>query len=64
MTYNFDPERWFAMEEAAIETRRRSGELDEAAYAAAMDDLVRRYEELIARLDIRYDYSEPDGNGG
>ncbi|MCK9459227.1 MAG: hypothetical protein M0R80_06275 [Proteobacteria bacterium] len=59
MTYNFDPERWFAMEEAAIETRRRSGELDEAAYAAAMDDLVRRYEELIARLDIRYDYSEP-----
>lgn len=59
MTYNFDPERWFAMEEAAIEARRRSGELDEAAYAAAMDDLVRRYEELIARLDIRYDYSEP-----
>lgn len=59
MTYNFDPERWFAMEEAAIEARRRSGELDEAAYAAAMDDLVRRYEELIARLDIQYDYSEP-----
>jgi hypothetical protein len=46
---------------AAIDARRRKGELDEAAYAAAMDDLVRRYEELIARLDIQYDYSEPGG---
>ena len=60
MTYNFDPERWFEMEEAAIEARRRSGELDDAAYDAAMDDLVRRYEEMIARLDIKYDYSNPD----
>ena len=58
MTYNFDPERWFEMEEAAIEARRRSGELDEAAYAAAMDDLVRRYEEMLSRLDIQYDYSQ------
>jgi hypothetical protein len=59
MTYNFDPERWFAIEEAAIEERRRKGELDGAAYAAAIDDLVRRYEEMLVRLDIKYDYRDP-----
>jgi hypothetical protein len=56
VTYNFDPERWFAIEEAAIGDRRRKGELDEAAFEAAMDDLVRRYEEMLARLDIKFDY--------
>ena len=59
MTYNFYPERWFAIEQAAIEERRRKGELDGAACAAAMDDLVRRYEEMLARLDIKYDYGDP-----
>ena len=62
MTYNFDPERWFSMEEAAIDAKRRAGELDEAAYAAAMQDLIRRYEEMLARLDITCDYRNPDGS--
>jgi hypothetical protein len=57
MTYNFDPERWFENEEAALKERRRKGELDAAAFDAAMDALVQRYEEMLARLDIRYDYS-------
>jgi len=59
MTYNFDPERWFEIEEAAIEDRRRKGELDGAAYDAAMQDLIRRYEEMLARLDIKCDYRNP-----
>jgi hypothetical protein len=64
MTYNFDPERWWAMEQGAIEARRRSGELDEAAYDAAMEELIRRYEELLARLDITCDYRNPSGSSG
>jgi hypothetical protein len=64
MTYNFDPDRWFEIEEAAVEARRRKGELDEAAYAAAMDDLVRRYEELLDRIDMKCDYRNPDRSGG
>lgn len=61
MTYNFDPERWFSMEETAIHEKRRKGELDAAAYDAAMQDLIRRYEEMLARLDITCDYRNPDG---
>lgn len=56
MTYNFDPDRWFDNEEAALRERRRKGELDGPAFDAAMEELVRRYEEMLARLDIRYDY--------
>jgi hypothetical protein len=56
MTYNFDPDRWFEIEEAAIDGRRRKGELDDAAYEAAKEELVRRYEEMLARLDMKCDY--------
>jgi len=56
MTYNFDPERWFAIEEAALGERRRKGELDAEAFDEAMRELVRRYEEMLARLDITCDY--------
>ena len=59
MTYNFDPERWWQIEQGAVEEKRRKGELDEAAYDAAMEDLIRRYEEMLARLDIKCDYRNP-----
>ena len=39
MTYNFDPERWFSIEEAALAERRRKGELDADAFEAAMQEL-------------------------
>jgi hypothetical protein len=64
MTYNFDPERWFAIEEDALAERRRKDELDAAAFEAAMQDLVRRYEEMLVRLDMKYDYRNPDGSNG
>jgi hypothetical protein len=60
MTYNFDPERWFEIEEAALRARRQEGELDAQAFDAALEQLVRRYEEMLARLDIQCDYrNEP-----
>ena len=57
MTYNFDPDRWFDIESAALGAKKRRGELDDAAYEEAMRALADRYEEMLARLDIRYDYS-------
>jgi hypothetical protein len=57
MTYNFDPERWFDNEMAALEARLKNGEIDDAEFAAEKERLVDEYEKMLARLDIRHDYS-------
>ncbi len=54
MTYNFDPDQWYAREAEYLGARRRAGALDEAGYEAAMDDLERRYEAMLDRLDGTY----------
>jgi hypothetical protein len=51
VTYNFDADAWYDRERALLEARRQRGELTETALAAALEDLERRYDELIARLD-------------
>ena len=51
MTYNFDPERWLENERLHLEHRRRTGELSEEDAAKAAEDLERRYEAMVARLD-------------
>ena len=51
MTYNFDPERWLENERLRLEQRRRAGELSEEAAAKAAEELERRYEAMLARLD-------------
>ena len=51
MTYNFDPERWLENERLRLEQRRRTGTLSEEAAAEAAEELERRYEAMIARLD-------------
>ena len=56
MTYNFDPDRWFEIEEAALKTRRAKGEIDDEELARAMADLGDRYEEMLERIDMRHDY--------
>lgn len=56
MTYNFDPDRWFEMEEAALRAKRTKGEIDDEELARALADLADRYEEMLARIDIRHDY--------
>jgi len=54
MTYNFDPDRWYANERAALDERRRSEGWSEAVYEAAWEDLDRRYDEMVRRLDGSY----------
>ena len=56
MTYNFDPERWYEIERAAVEARHAAGAIDDAARQRALDQLLERYEELLERIDIQHDY--------
>ena len=56
MTYNFDPERWYEIERAAVEQRHAAGEIDEAARRQELDRLLLRYEELLERIDMLHDY--------
>ena len=64
MTYNFDPDHWLQLHSAALEASRDRGEIDEAAFAAELLDLDRRYEEMVARLDGTYEISSGGSSGG
>ncbi len=55
MTYNFDPEAWLERQLTALDARRGSGEIDEAAHTAERADLHRRYDEMVTRLDGTYE---------
>ncbi|MBN1771461.1 MAG: hypothetical protein JXB32_09380 [Deltaproteobacteria bacterium] len=61
MTYNFDPDRWYENHRELLEERRRKGELDEAAFAAELDELDRRHAEMVRRLDGTYQLPEEKG---
>ena len=54
MTYNFDPDRWYDNERAALEDRRRSEGWNDEEYETALADLDRRYDEMLRRLDGTY----------
>jgi hypothetical protein len=64
VTYNFDPERWYEMRLRVIEARRDSGELAADRYALEVEDLDKRYEEIVNRLEGSYVIpdSPDDGN--
>ena len=51
VTYNFDADRWYENQRALLAARRERGELDERAFADALDELDRRFEEMLSRLD-------------
>ena len=55
MTYNFDPDRWFENQRRALDARRDRGELDPDAYAAELDRLEARYDEMSRRLDAAFE---------
>jgi hypothetical protein len=63
MTYNFDPDRWYEDQLRLLEIRRRDGALDERAYAEALQELERRYEKMVARLDGTFELP-PEGRAG
>ena len=63
MTYNFDPDRWYDNERAALEADRRTLNWSDERYEAALEDLNRRHEEMLQRLDGTYQIPAPSGSG-
>jgi len=55
VTYNFDPERWYENQRRLLLVRRERGELDEREFADAVEELERRLEEMLAKLDRPFD---------
>lgn len=66
MTYNFDPDRWYDDQVRVLEMRRAAGEINETAVAAAIADLERRYQAMVARLEGTYQLNlgSPAPSGG
>lgn len=54
LTYNFDPDLWYENHLALLEQRRERGELDGEAFEAALAELDREHEAMVARLDGTY----------
>jgi N12 class adenine-specific DNA methylase len=51
MTYNFDPDRWYENELAALEREREAGCLNRSDYEKCKDQLMDRYDAMMQRLD-------------
>ncbi len=51
MTYNFDAERWHEDQRALLEARHERGELSDAEFTAVVEELDRKYDAMVARLD-------------
>ncbi len=54
MTYNFDPDRWYDDQRTLLEARRESGEIDQQTFDQKIEELDRRYEQMLDRLDGTY----------
>ncbi len=62
MTYNFDPDLWYANERSHLDSQLKTSALTQEAFAAALEDLDRRYEEMLDRLDGTYVTPETQKN--
>ena len=58
MTYNFDPDRWYDNELAALAAAYKTGRLDEMDFERRKDELLDRYDDMVARLDGTYRVSK------
>ena len=58
MTYNFDPERWHENEYSALETLYRNGTINDSEFEEQCANLLKRYEEMLSRLDGTYQITE------
>jgi hypothetical protein len=54
MTYNFDPDRWYADERGILDSRYRAGQMSKLEYEEAVAALDRRHDEMLTRLDGTY----------
>ena len=51
MTYNFDPDQWYENQRRLLEAQHRDGRIDEATLTARLEELERKYEEMLQRLN-------------
>jgi hypothetical protein len=58
MTYNFDPERWYANEYSALEDLHKKGAISDMQFDERRADLLQRYEQMVSRLDGTYQLPE------
>lgn len=61
MTYNFDPDRWYDIEADDLSRRFENGELSGAEYDEALEELERRYADMLRRLDGSYQLPKKQG---
>ena len=61
MTYNFDVERWFETHKAILDARLQKGELDAEGFRLALEDLDRRADEMLGRLDGTFQIPKNQG---
>jgi len=54
MTYNFDPDRWYDNELAALELAVKAGKLTVVDFEKQKERLMDRYDDMVARLDGTY----------
>lgn len=54
VTYNFDPDRWYDNELAALEFALKEGTLKAAEFEKQKERLMDRYDDMVARLDGTY----------
>ena len=54
MTYNFDPDRWYENEYAALEKALQNGSMAPSAFEAAVKKLQIRQNDMWRRLDGTY----------
>ena len=54
MTYNFDPDKWYDIERELLDGRLRKGKISEQAFKRAVEELDRRNDEMLDRLDGSY----------
>jgi len=54
MTYNFDPDNWYASERLILERKYKSGEMTQQEFNSALEELEKRLEEMWNRLDGTY----------
>ncbi len=60
MTYNFDPDRWYEDQRRLLVARRDAGEIDAATFEALAEDLDRRYDDMVKRLDSTFQLPKGD----
>jgi len=54
MTYNFDPDRWFADEHALLEHQLRQGHISRKQFEKRVEALTKKYDDMVKRLDGTY----------